>query len=306
MKDLLITHCDLDGISPIILMNLTGRDFFYKSIEISEVTDTFNELFETDLSIYENIYIIDLTIQKEIYEKLIEKELNFKVFDHHETHLYANEYKNVLVKTHLYDRQTCGTELFYEYLKGIYKDLNKNIINDYVNLVRELDTYNFTSDKPKHLELLMESFGKNDFIKSVTKRLKKDKETFEFTSFEKRFLKLKSEEVLRYMQNKEKKMFKCIINKKLCGVVFAEKNKSELGNYLSNANPDLDLIILIDASSRISYRTCRDDVEVNEFASVYGGGGHPKASGSSFDDDNRFDIINAYFKDVKRLDDEKN
>ena len=32
MKDLLISHVDLDGISPNILMSLTGRKFEYKNI----------------------------------------------------------------------------------------------------------------------------------------------------------------------------------------------------------------------------------------------------------------------------------
>ena len=43
MKDLLITHTDLDGISPIILMNLTKRKFDFKSIEINEIESTFIE-----------------------------------------------------------------------------------------------------------------------------------------------------------------------------------------------------------------------------------------------------------------------
>ena len=34
--DLLITHTDLDGISPIILMNLTGRKFEFRNVEINE------------------------------------------------------------------------------------------------------------------------------------------------------------------------------------------------------------------------------------------------------------------------------
>ena len=70
-----------------------------------------------------------------------------------------------------------------------------------------------------------------------------------------------------HMQKKENKMFRYNIDGKTCGVVFSENNKSELGNYLSNKYPELDLIILIDASSRISYRSSRDDVAVNEFAS---------------------------------------
>lgn len=303
-KDLLITHTDLDGISPIILLNLIGRNFEYKNIEIHEVTDTFNELFASDLSIYENIYVTDLTLTEEIYKYIKDNNLTIKVFDHHETHMFASNYPNVTVKVNHNGRQTCGTELFYLYLKDIYENLNKPIIADYVEQVRQLDTFTFESDLPRHIETIRETIGKLDFIKSFTKRLKKDKERLELTAFEKRFVKLKAEELLRYMQKKEKLMFRYNIEGRTCGVVFSENNKSELGNYLSNKYPELDLIILIDASSRISYRTSRDDIAVNEFASIYGGGGHRKASGSSFDDEMRKKVIELYYKDAKCLDEE--
>ena len=53
MKDLLISHVkDVDGVSPVILMKLTNRDFEYKLLDIYEVEDYFNELLNTDLSIY--------------------------------------------------------------------------------------------------------------------------------------------------------------------------------------------------------------------------------------------------------------
>lgn len=307
MKNLLITHTDLDGISPIILMNLTEEEFTYKSIEINEVEETFNELIENDLTKYENVYVTDLTIPESIYEKINELNLtNIKVFDHHETHLYANKENYTEIKCELNGRPTCGTELFYEYLKTIHKELDKNIIKEYVELVRQLDTYTFINDIPKQLDLLKDTFGKLEFIKTITKRLKKDKEEFTFTTFEKRFLKLRQNEVERYLQKMEKKMKLYEINNKKCGVVFAETNKSALGNYLSNKYPELDLIILIDASSRISYRTSRDDVRVNDFASIYTGGGHPKASGSKFDDQDREKIVEYYFKNIKRLEDKEN
>lgn len=205
MKDLLITHVDLDGISPIILMNLTNRKFDYKTIEISEVTTTFNELFASDLSTYENIYVTDLTLTQEIYDYLNEHKLNIRVFDHHETHLFANSYDYVTVKVCDNNIQTCGTELFYNYLKTIYPELNTKMIAHYVELVRQLDTYTFTSDLPKEVDFLKETYGKLDFIKSMTRRLKKNKEEFTLTSFEKRFVKLKTEEKMRYMQKKKRK-----------------------------------------------------------------------------------------------------
>lgn len=71
------------------------------------------------------------------------------------------------------------------------------------------------------------------------------------------------------------------------GVVFAERYFSELGNRLCELNTDLAYIAMIDISSgTVSYRTIRDDIDVGgEIAHAYGGGGHPKAAGSTFDKD---------------------
>lgn len=307
MKDLLITHTDLDGISPIILMNLTNRKFDYKSIEINEVEDTFNELFTTDLSIYEHIYITDLTIPESVYETLKNKE-NVLVFDHHETHLYATKYTFATVKVEAFNHLTCGTELFYNYLKNIYPNLDTPILNEYVDLVRQIDTWDFTNiELAKQLGSLPTIYGKKEFIKLLTNRLKKNKDKFELTGFEKRYLKIKKEEETNFIDNKNKQMVKYLIDGRKCGVVFAGNcNKSELGNVLATNNPDLDLIIIIDTAKAISYRTARDDVRVNDFAAIYGGGGHQKASGSSFNDEMREFIVKSYYKDVKRLEDEEN
>lgn len=300
-KDLLITHTDLDGISPIILLNLTGKKFEYKTIEIQEVTDTFNELFESDLSIYDHIYVTDLTLTQEIYDYINKNNINIKVFDHHEVHSFANIYDYTTITNEINGKMTCGTELFYLYLKEQYECLNKQNIKEYVEYVRQSDTFTFIGDEGRDLELIRESLGKIKFIKTITNRLAKDKEHFEFSSFEKRFTRIKKEELKRFMEKKEEKILRLKIDGKLCGVIFSEYNKSELGNYLSNKYPELDLIILIDASSRISYRTTRDDILVNEFASTYGGGGHRKASGSKFDDEDRIKIIENYFKNIERL-----
>ena len=302
MKDLIITHTDLDGVSPIILYSLTGNKFDYYNIEIADIMDTFKELFATNIKEYRNIYITDLSLPEEAYEMINQNELkNVKIFDHHKTHLFANKYDYVNVIIDYDGVQTCGTEIFYKYLVNEYKELDKPIIKDYVRMVRELDTYNFISDMPKQLDSLRDTYGKLDFMKTIIRRLKSNKETFEFTSFEKRLVKIQSAEIQRYMIKKEKKMFRLEINKLKCGVVFAETTKSELGNYLSNKYPELDLIVLIDASARVSYRTSRDDVDVSEFAALFGGGGHKRASGSQITEDNQLEFIKTYFKNVKRI-----
>lgn len=300
MKKYLITHTDLDGISPIILLKLANVDFNYKTTELKDLEDFINTFIESDLSEYDTIYVTDLTLTDEMYEKLIALNKQLLVFDHHQTHLFANKYPFVTVSVDLHGRQTCGTELFYEYLKNKFKNLNKENIQEYVNYVRELDTFNFTSDLPKHLDTIRETIGKDDFIKTMVKRLNKDK-PFALTTFEKRFIKLKNQELERYLQKKEKDMQTFIIDGKKCAVCFAETNKSILGNYISTKYPEFDLVILIDASSRISYRTTKEDIDLSEFAATYGGGGHRLASGSKFDNEDRANIIRSYYNDVKEI-----
>ena len=300
-KDLLISHVDLDGISPNVLLALAGRKFDYKNIEIYDIDKTFDDLFQKDLTKYENIYICDLTLTKHAYELINNSGLkNIKVFDHHISHAFAQDYDFTDIRVDIKGIKTCGTELFYLYLKKKYKDLNKNNIKEYVELVRQLDTYTFIDEEAaQNLNSLHDILGHKEFINSMIKRLKKDKEHFEFSQFEKRLLKLERNKIDRYMKLKDSEMIRCTIDGKKCGVVFAESNKSETGNYLSSKYPELDLIILIDSSSRISYRTTRDDVDLNEFSSTYGGGGHKKASGSKFNNDDRISIIKSYYKKVK-------
>ena len=50
MKKFLITHTDLDGISPIILLKLAGVDFNYKTTEIKDLEDFINKFVESELS----------------------------------------------------------------------------------------------------------------------------------------------------------------------------------------------------------------------------------------------------------------
>ena len=301
MKDLLISHVDLDGISPNILLTLADRKFEYKNIEISEVDKTFDEYFKKDLKKYENIYIVDLTITEHAHDLIQKSNLkNIYVFDHHAAHEFAADYDYTDIRVEINGVKTCGTELFYLFLKKKYKELNKPNIADYVDVVTQLDTYTFKDEmKAQNLNTLHDLLGHQEFVKTIVRRLKKDKKTFEFTQFENKLFKIQRNKIDRYIQNKETEMKRYIIDGHKCGVVFAESNKSELGNYLSAKNPDLEFIIMCDASSRMSYRTKRDDVDLNAFASNYSGGGHKKASGSKFNDEDRFKVIKEYYKDVK-------
>lgn len=303
MKKLLITHTDLDGISPILLLKLTGEKFDFKTGEPSEIESIFEELKPT-LDKYDQIYFTDLTVPMSVYEYINENNLNVLVFDHHGTHKdFADGFKYTTIEVELNGRKTCGTELFYEYLKGIYPTLKTKKIKEYVELVRQLDTYTFESDIPKKLENIRTVYGRDEFIKVMKRRLLSKKENFEFNAFEKKFIKLKQQEIENYLTKKNEQLKKYLINDKTIGVVFCEKYKSELGNYLCEMNPEIEFVVMIDTCKAISYRGI-GNADVASFATIYGGGGHKLASGSPFNDEMRDKIVRDYFKGAKLIKDE--
>lgn len=302
MKTLLISHNDLDGISCNLLLDLVGIKYDYYNVEVSEVSHTLDEVLNSEEKRYDQIFITDLTVYESDYQRLDNANINYLVFDHHNTHLYAEHFKNATIKITEFNHPTCGTELFFNYLKKTYPSIDTPLIASYVELVRQIDTYTMESNAPRDLGTLLFIYGKNTFLKKMKTRLKKDKESFTFSDFEKRYLKIKNEEFDAYCLRKEKELMYYEIQGYKCGVIFCENtDKSELGHRISINHPELDLIVLINASKNISYRTERNDIDVSKLAESVGGGGYIKASGSSFPDEFRDIIIKSYFKDVKRL-----
>jgi oligoribonuclease NrnB/cAMP/cGMP phosphodiesterase (DHH superfamily) len=117
-----------------------------------------------------------------------------------------------------------------------------------------------------------------------------------FTDGENLVLDIEDAKIQKYIESKGKELHKDVINGDTVGVVFAEQYISQLGNELSKQNADLDYIVIIQAGKGlVSYRTIHDHVNVAEIAKSNGGGGHPKASGSSFDTKYSVEFIHRVF-----------
>lgn len=293
MKDLLISHvADIDGVSPVILMKLCKINFDYELKDIYELEEYLDNLLEEDLSFYNNIYIVDLTVPENIYVKInnsIYKE-KFKVFDHHRTHMYALNNKYVTL-----DINECGTSLFYKYLSKKYK-FRKNT-KKYIEHVKNIDLWLWKEKNDplaKQLSDLFYIYGKTKYIEEMYKKLKTRKK-FKLSKIENTILKIEQEKIDRYILKKEKDMIIINYQNYKTGIIFNELYKSELGNQLSINNPDLDFIIMINLSGGISLRTNKD-IDLSLIASTLGGGGHKKASGAPIPLEYKENLINELFK----------
>lgn len=303
---LLFSHiADLDGITPIILLNQLNIDFEYELFEVNELSEFIINKITTDyFDKYDEVFITDLGITKECADIIVNSKYKnlFKLFDHHESHYYLNDYEFAKVMEEDNNYKVCGTTLFYNYLLDTYNsfELKKNSVVMFVELVRECDTWQFTDLKSESFNLnsLFAFYGREKFIEVYSEFLKNNNE-FYFSKLELIILESLNRQKQEYIESFKDKVIIKEINGYKIGFVFAELYRSELGNYLADVYYDqVDFIGIINMNRHISFRGRKINIPTNSFAEIYGGGGHPLASAMDFPIDLKEKVI-KYIYDSK-------
>ncbi len=280
----LITHiADPDGAFPIILMKLVLPNADFYSCDIKEVDGILKETLQND---YEKIYIVDLNISEEM-AKIVNEVASTKVevYDHHESNLGLNCYpfEHVVVKNG--DRKECGTTLFYEYLKQKtnHPILEKEVLKQMIELIRENDTFDFTEEHKQaaiHFRTLYDVYGREDYIEHFYHYILEN-DTFAFVGTEKAIIDVLEKQTERYVEEKLEHIRFATIDGIRVGIVFAEQNRSYLGNRMAEMYADkIDIAIIINVDRSVSYRAIKPDININVIAQKYNGGGHQHAGGS--------------------------
>ena len=299
----LFTHTDLDGISCEIL----GKIAFEEDINVVRCNygdiDAKVEEFINRAEEYDKLFITDISVNKEIADKLLSVSDKVILLDHHKTALWLNEYPYALVQVE--DESVgkmCGAYLFYEYLKKNHKEFDDTpALKLFIDYVRMYDTWEWKEKYdniiPKRLNDLMYIDGPNEFIDKMVYRLGNNLFIFDDTDLMK--LQIEQTYINSYITQKNETL---MVNDSLfpeytVGITFADKYISELGNKLCELHPELDFVVLINMSTlAVSYRTVKDDLDLSDIAKRFGGGGHPKASGSRFDASIVNDMLNNIFR----------
>ena len=299
----LFTHTDLDGVSCEIL----GKIAFEEDINVVRCNygdiDAKVEEFINGAEEYDKLFITDISVNKEIADKLLSVSDKVILLDHHKTALWLNEYPFALVQVE--DESVgkmCGAYLFYEYLKKNHKEFDDTpALKLFIDYVRMYDTWEWKEKYdniiPKRLNDLMYIDGPNEFIDKMVYRLGNNLFILDDTDLMK--LQIEQTYINSYIAQKNETL---MINDSLfpeytVGITFADKYISELGNKLCELHPELDFVVLINMSTlTVSYRTVKDDLDLSDIAKGFGGGGHPKASGSRFDVSIVNDMLNNIFK----------
>lgn len=284
----LYTHNDLDGVGCGIIAKLA----FQGNVDIR-----YNSLMGLDFQVsrfLENppkedfVFITDLSVNKKNEKGLaefVEEGGKVKLLDHHKTALHFNEFNWAKIQVEYDDgRLTSATSLFYEHLKKEEMITPTEAIEQFVELVRQYDTWEWDKNanlEAKRLNDLLFMLSIDEFEERMVERLLKEA-PFHFNDFEEKILALEEAKIQRYVRRKKRELVQTFIGDYCVGVVHAESYHSELGNELGKDNPHIDYIANVSVGGkRISLRTIHDGIDVSEVAEKYGGGGHAKASGCS-------------------------
>lgn len=277
----LITHNDLDGVGCYIIAKyLMQEEINVSYCSYKNVNDVVLEVIENHEQ-YDEILITDIYVNEDVAEKLNKIKNKIRLLDHHHTSLFLNKYDWADVEMECQQGKTCGTKMLFDYLKSSCHDYVGCIAKLFVELVRRYDTWEwndkYNDESPKKLNDLMYIMGREDFIKDILSKINAG--VFLFDKLNLKLLELKQREIDSYILKKDKDLIIKDILGYNAGIVFAESHISELGNKLSELHPELDFIAMINQET-VSYRTIKEDVNLGEVAKHFGGGGHPKASGS--------------------------
>ncbi|MBB5325880.1 oligoribonuclease NrnB/cAMP/cGMP phosphodiesterase (DHH superfamily) [Anoxybacillus tepidamans] len=288
----LFTDSDLDGIGCGLLATIAfGGKVDVSYCSYRNLNERVRQFIENDTHDEAHVYITDLAVNEEVEKKLDERfqaGKHVQVIDHHVTALHFNRYPWGWVEpVNKHGKKTCATSLFYEYLVRQQKLQRSEALDEFVELVRQYDTWEWDENnniQAKRLNDLLSMLGMDEFVQQMTERLQAQ-QMFSFTDMEEFLFQVEEKKIQRYIRLKQKQMVQTWIDEYCVGIVFAEQHISELGNALSKRCPHLDFIAMVNLGTKhIGFRTIHDFVNVAEFAKRFGGGGHPKASGCLMDE----------------------
>lgn len=304
------SHTDTDGVGCAILAYLAfeRENVDVEYCDYKDVDGKVREFYLCDNpEDYDAIYITDISVDEEVaseIDELVAAGQKWRLFDHHATALWLNEYEwcTVMVGHHYSGIKTSGTELFSMHLFeneqfDHYDAYTIESIDRFVDIVRDYDTWRWKElgDEGivcKQVNDLFHIYGREKFIDWAIHQIQGIDyisllQTFPcFSVTDKALLEQKQREIDIYVESKNKQLVERIDQfGHTYGVVFADRFVSELGNRLSELHLELEYIAMIDIShGTVSYRTTSEDIDLgNEIAHSHGGGGHRKAAGSQFD-----------------------
>lgn len=294
MKRLLFSHkSDIDGMGEVILSLIAFNEIDYiLCTNVSDLEKRFLDEYDSgNLYNYDVIYITDLSLRANV-AKMVYSDEKLKnklyIFDHHETALAdgLNDYDNCTVKIENENGLMCATQIYYNYLIENSYIKRSVILDDFVEMVRREDVWEWKkyNDQASHdLAILFNVLGCEKYINTLTNKLKNNPDSnFFYTNEEKEIITEKKKTTLSKVQNFIKDLKIVNIDNIIVGICFiVYEYRNEVGDYLKEHrdeyNIDVVAMIALD-NNQVSMRSTHGNGYARKIAEMYGGGGHDNAA----------------------------
>lgn len=291
MKVLLFTHeQDIDGLGCAALIDyskITYKLVLCKTFDLDEKVN--KELNSEEIYSYDKIIVTDLCPNNETLEKIMKDESlheKFQVLDHHKTAEEFNRYDFVKVVSENEETKESGTSLFYQYLKDNHLIVESPVLDEFVELTRQYDTWDWYQNKnflARKLHIIFETQGIAYYLKMIKriisnsdKVILSDEEENIINSFDQRLL----EEINAMLDYMIVTTLKIEDDEFRVGYIKTlYKYRNDISDVIKGNNTnDIDAIgMVMEDKDSISYRAIKD-VDVSIIAKYFGGTGHKSAA----------------------------
>lgn len=280
----LVTHTDLDGIGPEVIMGtiLPKDEFKVFPAEAYEVNEKVDEVINLAKE-GDNLYIVDCAPSADMMDILNQLPFEKHLFDHHSPKFDTSKYSWACVDA---EGRESGTSLFANYLNYEYKE--------FVDLIRRWDTWEWTKTEddlePKRLNMLLQILGREKFVEHCCDALNQGKPVLD--EIARSLIYYKEKEIERYIELKVKQGSLINIDNIPCAYVMCESYKSEVATALMKEfNVSMSAVI---GTEGVSLRSV-GDINVGEIAKKFGGGGRMNTAGFRISPADKYEYINKIF-----------
>ena len=291
MKVLLFTHeQDIDGLGCAALAASSSIEYklvLCKTFELDEKINS--ELAKGGIEYYDKVIVTDLCPKQETLEMIKNNGLlheKFQILDHHKTAEVYNCYDFVKVVSESDAIKESGTSLFYKYLKDNDLLAISNVLDEFVELTRQYDTWDWYKSKnllARKLHIIFETQGIDYYLRMVKRILLNEnsvllneEEENIVKTFDQRLLK-EIDAMLNSMKVENLKIKNDVLTVGYIKALY--KYRNDIADVIKDNNKnDIDAIgMIMEDKDSVSYRSIKD-VNVSVVAEFFGGTGHKSAA----------------------------
>lgn len=294
-KVLIFSHkSDIDGAGGVVLAKLAFKDIVFELCETFDIDQKFEKYIDSK-KIYEfdKIFVTDMCIGKSTISRVNEDKYlkgKVKIFDHHKTNLEngLDKYEFVTIKISDEKGKCSGTSLFYEYLlkEGMLNP--SNVIDEFVEITRQYDTWEwktkYNNEKARDLFILFDIIYPFNYIEKMYLKLSSDL-VFDFTVEEEMIITVEKQKIEQYVDKAISNMHIIETPEMKYAVIYAEQYRNDIAETLRQRGSDLDFVAIVKMYDKsVSYRQINTEFDVSKIAQKYGGKGHKEAAAHEISD----------------------